>query len=126
MPGRMPEGKVAWASLAEYCHAVEEFREKTKAVAHGRISDLVRELDELIWEKKLGGRVPRLWFDSFACDYATELIAIPGAYRTSVCGKRSNGSRRWTLTICSHGRSSFWRITPKSCAGPRTVTASSW
>ena len=76
MPGRMREGKVAWASLADYCHAIEEFREKTKATAQGAIGDLVRQLDELIWEKKLGGRVPRLWFDLYAVQHATELISV--------------------------------------------------
>jgi ATP-dependent helicase/nuclease subunit A len=76
MPRQMLAGKLTWSSLAEYCQAIEEFREKTRPGAVGVIGALVKELDKLIWEKKLGGRVPRVWFDLYAVQYATELIAI--------------------------------------------------
>ncbi len=76
MTARMLAGQLAWSSLADYCQAVEEFRETTRPTASGAIGDLVKALDELIWKQKLGGRVPQLWFDLYARQYAGELMAV--------------------------------------------------
>jgi ATP-dependent helicase/nuclease subunit A len=76
MVDRMLAGELPWASLADYCQAIEEFREMTKPSASGAIGDLVKALDELIWKQKLSGRVPQLWFDLYARQYARELMAV--------------------------------------------------
>jgi ATP-dependent helicase/nuclease subunit A len=62
-------------SLAEYCDAIDSFR-RSRPTAVGEIQDLVRELDGLIWEKKLGGAIPRLCFDVYAREYALDLIGV--------------------------------------------------
>ena len=61
--------------LAGYCQAIESFRE-TRPPARDSLKDLVNILDELIWNRNLGGRVPRLFFDLYAKQYALELIGV--------------------------------------------------
>jgi ATP-dependent helicase/nuclease subunit A len=55
---------------------VEEFSDEARPTATGVIGPLVRELDGLLWGKKLAGQVPQRWLDTFASDYATRLIAV--------------------------------------------------
>ena len=75
MTARMLANELEWSSLAEYCQAIEEFR-KTKPRAAGIAEELVKDLDRLIWKDKLGGLVPRLWFDLYAREYAGELMTV--------------------------------------------------
>ena len=63
------------SSLADYCQAIEEFRD-ARPTASGSIGNLVKELDELIWKPKLGGRIPQLWVDQYARLYSNELIEV--------------------------------------------------
>ena len=76
MTDQMLASQLPWSSLADYCQAVEEFRETSRPNASGTIGDLVKVLDELIWKQKLSGRVPQLWFDLYARQYAGELMAV--------------------------------------------------
>ena len=61
-------------SPAEVCEAIQEFREATRPAAQKKLGDLVKVLDELIWEKNLRGRVPQILFDLYARKYAQELV----------------------------------------------------
>jgi ATP-dependent helicase/nuclease subunit A len=61
---------------AEFSEAVQKFRDATRPTAQGKIRDLVKELDELIWKDKLGGSVPQTFFDLHARRYAAELIKV--------------------------------------------------
>ncbi|MEK6301538.1 MAG: UvrD-helicase domain-containing protein [Acidobacteriota bacterium] len=63
-------------SVAEFCGNVEEFRRFARPSAQGRISELVKELDKLIWETNLRGRVAQAFFDLSARHYAKELIKV--------------------------------------------------
>lgn len=62
--------------VAEFCEAIQQFREAARPTASGKIADLVKALDELIWEKNLRGRVPQSLIDLHAKRYATELIKV--------------------------------------------------
>src|SRR5688500_14925980 len=59
--------------LADYCRTVESFR-SVRPQARGDLKPYVVELDRLVWEKDLLGRVPQVALDLFACDYALELV----------------------------------------------------
>ncbi|MFY9610502.1 MAG: UvrD-helicase domain-containing protein [Blastocatellia bacterium] len=61
-------------SAAEFCGNVEEFRRAARPGAHGKISELVKELDKLIWDNNLRGSVAQAFFDLSAKHYAKELI----------------------------------------------------
>jgi ATP-dependent helicase/nuclease subunit A len=54
--------------------AILEFREATRPNAQGVLKELVQELDELIWEKDLRGRIPQIFLDLKAKTYTRELI----------------------------------------------------
>ena len=68
------------SSLAEFSEAVLKFRDATRPSAKGKIQELVKELDELIWKERLGGAlgglVPQTFFDLHARRYAAELIDV--------------------------------------------------
>jgi ATP-dependent helicase/nuclease subunit A len=64
------------SSLAEFSEAVQRFRDATRPKAQVKIRDLITELDALIWKDKLGGLVPRKFFDLHARLYATELVEV--------------------------------------------------
>ncbi|HSF24185.1 MAG TPA: UvrD-helicase domain-containing protein, partial [Blastocatellia bacterium] len=61
-------------SAAELCRNVEEFRRATRPGAHGKIKQLVKKLDNLIWDDNLRGSVAQAFFDLSARRYAKELI----------------------------------------------------
>jgi ATP-dependent helicase/nuclease subunit A len=61
---------------AEFCEAVQGFRDATRPTATGTIRDLVKELTDLIWKDKLAGSVPQSFFDLHARRYAAELIKV--------------------------------------------------
>ena len=61
-------------STAEFCRNVEEFRRATRPGAQGKIKQLVKELDKLIWDDNLRGSVAQVFFDLSAKHYAKELI----------------------------------------------------
>jgi ATP-dependent helicase/nuclease subunit A len=62
-------------TLADYCNAIEQFREiRPRAV--GPLTDHIRQLDELVWDKELRGRIPQFCFDMFASRYALEMISL--------------------------------------------------
>ena len=63
---------------AEVCEAIQEFRDATRPTAQARLRELVKALDELIWEKSLRGRVPQILFDLYAKKYTKELIDVVG------------------------------------------------
>lgn len=63
-------------SPAEICEAIQEFREATRPVTQKKLGELVKALDELIWEKNLRGRVPQILFDLHASKYAEELVEV--------------------------------------------------
>ena len=62
--------------VAEFAEKIQEFRRATRPSAHGKIRDLVKALDELIWEDNLRGSVPQAFFDLHARRYAKELIKV--------------------------------------------------
>lgn len=62
-------------NLADYCRTVEAFR-SVRPQARGEFKPHVLELDRLVWEKDLLGRVPQVALDLFARDYALELINV--------------------------------------------------
>jgi ATP-dependent helicase/nuclease subunit A len=68
------------SSPAELSEAVKNFREATRPTAQGKIRELVKELDELIWKDKpggaLGGLVPQTFFDLHARRYAVDLVEV--------------------------------------------------
>ena len=61
---------------ADFCEAINKFREATRPSTQPKIRELVRSLDELIWEKDLRGRVPQIFFDLYASRYAQELVGV--------------------------------------------------
>jgi ATP-dependent helicase/nuclease subunit A len=61
--------------LADYCRAVEGFRE-LRPQARDELKPHVQALDELVWEKELAGRVPQICLDLFAKQYALELVNV--------------------------------------------------
>ncbi|MEK6282617.1 MAG: UvrD-helicase domain-containing protein [Acidobacteriota bacterium] len=66
-------------SLADYCGAIDEFRQAARPNASGKISGLVKEIDELFWgesKEKCFGRLPQMRFDLLARDYATALVNL--------------------------------------------------
>ncbi|HTG17779.1 MAG TPA: UvrD-helicase domain-containing protein [Blastocatellia bacterium] len=64
------------SSVAEFSEKIQEFRRATRPSAQGKIRDLVKALDELIWEDNLRGSVPQAFFDLHARRYAKELIKV--------------------------------------------------
>jgi ATP-dependent helicase/nuclease subunit A len=87
--GKLRDSMTAWSKfqkivcsipevegLADYCRAVEDFRELGRARADAPIREQVYALDELIWEPKLGGRLPQIVLDHFARQYALELSLL--------------------------------------------------
>ncbi|MEK6409290.1 MAG: UvrD-helicase domain-containing protein [Acidobacteriota bacterium] len=64
----------ASTSPAEFSEAIQEFRGAARPKAQGKINEMVKALDELIWEDNLRGRVPQVFFDLHARTYAHELI----------------------------------------------------
>jgi len=69
-------GATETTSVAEFCRAVEEFRRVARPSAQGKVSELVRELDKLIWDDKLRGSVPQAFLDLSARHYAKALIKV--------------------------------------------------
>lgn len=65
----------ALAELGEYCQLIENFRTHRPRKT-GKLEEIVRELDELIWEKELGGRLPQICFDLTAREYATDILNV--------------------------------------------------
>jgi ATP-dependent helicase/nuclease subunit A len=61
---------------ADFSEAVLAFRDVPRPPASGRIKDVVKELNELIWKDKLAGSVPQTFFDLHAKRYAGELIKV--------------------------------------------------
>ena len=61
--------------LADYCRAVEGFRE-LRPMARDDLKLQVHALDELVWEKEMAGRVPQICLDLFARQYALELVNV--------------------------------------------------
>ncbi|PWT88288.1 MAG: hypothetical protein C5B55_13375, partial [Blastocatellia bacterium] len=66
----------AHEQLADYCQAVENFREDFRPQARSPIADHVHALDALVWDKELLGQVPQLCLDVFARGYALEMINV--------------------------------------------------
>ena len=64
--------------VAEFSGAVQEFRDATRPNAQGKIGEVVKELDRLIWENNLRGAVPQCFFDLHAKRYTKELIRVAG------------------------------------------------
>ncbi|CAN5611514.1 helicase-exonuclease AddAB subunit AddA [soil metagenome] len=65
--------------LADYCREVVELRDAARPTAGGRISIIVKELDELFWGKtreKPYGQIPSLRFDLVAREYACEVLKV--------------------------------------------------
>ena len=62
-------------TLAEYCHAIESFRELRPA-KRGNLVDHITELDELVWGKELSGKLPQVCLDLFASRYALEIVNL--------------------------------------------------
>ena len=68
-------GVSASTPVAEFAEAVQRFRDATRPSGQrGKIGELVKELDKLIWENSLRGRVPQAFFDVHARRYAKKLI----------------------------------------------------
>ena len=61
---------------AAFCEEVQNFRNSARPNASGNIRDLVKELDQLIWQDKLAGRVARAFFDLSAKRYAPEVAKV--------------------------------------------------
>jgi len=62
-------------TLADYCHNVDGFRALRPGL-RAPVLDQVKLLDELVWEKELGGRIPRICLDLFAGTYALEIVSV--------------------------------------------------
>jgi ATP-dependent helicase/nuclease subunit A len=65
--------------LADYCREVVELRDAARPTAAGRISAVVKGLDDLFWGKtreKPYGHVPSLRFDLVAREYACEALKV--------------------------------------------------
>jgi ATP-dependent helicase/nuclease subunit A len=63
-------------TLADYCRRIGEFREQLRPAARSPIADHVREIDTLVWEKELQGRIPQVCLDLFAQQYAREIVNV--------------------------------------------------
>jgi len=61
---------------AAFCEGVQSFRNATRPNASGSIRELVKQLDQLIWQDKLGGSVARAFFDLRAKRYALEVAKV--------------------------------------------------
>lgn len=70
------EGAPESKSVPEFCGTVEEFRRLARPGAQGKIGEMVKELDKLIWDNNLRGSVARAFFDLRAKRYARELIKV--------------------------------------------------
>jgi ATP-dependent helicase/nuclease subunit A len=64
------------ARAGEFVARLEEFRSATRPRAQGRMKPLVDTLDELVWEKDCGGRLPQICFDIFAKEFALEILEL--------------------------------------------------
>ena len=62
-------------TLADYCHCIDGFRSLRPSL-RAPVVDQVKLLDELVWEKELGGRIPRICLDLFAGTYALEIVSV--------------------------------------------------
>lgn len=65
-------------SLADYCGAIETFRNAARPDRRGNVKELAERLDAQFWGEKKDafGLVPQLCFDLFARDYAEEVIHV--------------------------------------------------
>ena len=63
-------------TLADYCRRIGEFRDQLRPAARSPITDHVREIDTLVWEKELQGRIPQVCLDLFAQQYAREMVNL--------------------------------------------------
>ena len=72
----------------------KSFEKNTRPGAAGAISDLVKELDKLIWEKKLGGRVPRDVVRSLRSAVCDRVDGGSGEHRAAPAGREAACSRR--------------------------------
>jgi ATP-dependent helicase/nuclease subunit A len=61
--------------LADYCRAVESFR-NLRPQARAELKPYVNAVDELLWDKELRGRVPQICLDLFAKQYALEMVHV--------------------------------------------------
>ena len=63
-------------NLADYCRRVSDFRDRLRPAARSPIADHVKNIDTLVWEKELQGRVPQVCLDLFAQQYALEMVNL--------------------------------------------------
>src|SRR6185295_1216316 len=61
---------------ADFSEAVLAFRDVPRPSASGKLKDVIKDLNELIWEKNFAASVPRTFFDLHAKRYAAELIKV--------------------------------------------------
>ncbi len=61
--------------LRDYCRELIAFR-SARPTAQGVLKETVGRLDDLVWAKDLGGRIPKLWFDLRAVNYARNVIEL--------------------------------------------------
>ncbi|HET6862168.1 MAG TPA: UvrD-helicase domain-containing protein, partial [Pyrinomonadaceae bacterium] len=62
-------------TLADYCQTIDGFRTLRPGL-RAPVVEQVKVLDELVWEKELGGRIPQICLDLFAGTYALELVSV--------------------------------------------------
>jgi len=62
-------------TLADYCQTIDSFRNLRPGL-RGSVVEQVKVLDELVWGKELGGRIPQICLDLFAGTYALEIVSV--------------------------------------------------
>jgi len=62
-------------TLADYCRRVGDFRE-LRPQARSPITDHVKAIDTLVWDRDLQGRIPQVCLDLFAQQYALEMVNL--------------------------------------------------
>src|SRR5688500_6423207 len=63
-------------TLADYCRRISDFRDRLRPAARSPIADHVKNIDTLVWEKELQGRIPQVCLDLFAQQYALEMVNL--------------------------------------------------
>lgn len=63
-------------TLADYCRRIGDFRDQLRPAARSPIADHVKNIDTLVWEKELQGRIPQVCLDLFAQQYALEMVNL--------------------------------------------------
>ncbi|HUK89232.1 MAG TPA: UvrD-helicase domain-containing protein, partial [Blastocatellia bacterium] len=76
--------------IAQFCRDIEDLR-KLRPSATGTLAPLVQQLDVLLWEREMGGLVPRIWLDFPARDCSGRLAEMAGDMERRLKAEKLDG-----------------------------------